>query len=324
MISAARAARVLACIGAALFVSGAEAQDYPNRPITIVTPYAGGASTDQVARILLPKLQASLGQPVIVENKGGGSGNIGTAHVAKAAPDGYTILLTTNAIMAINPNIFKSLPFDPEKDFVPLTTAVRAILAVAANPSIPVNSLAELITYAKAQAKPLHYGTAGIGTPHHMAGVLLNQRAGINLVHVPYKGSGPALNDLLGGHIELGITTLVTILPQAESGKVKILAIGEKARFDQAPKIPAVSETLPGFEATSWLAFFAPSGTPQPIVDRLSKALIDALNAPDVRQKLLDGGLPVVADKPEELAKVLKSDLALWGKLAREMNVQAE
>lgn len=299
-------------------------QEYPNRPITIVTPYASGASTDQLARILQPKLQVSLGQPIIVENRGGGSGNIGNAYAAKSAPDGYTILLTTNAIMAINPNIFRSLTFDPVKDFVPLTTAVRAILAVAVHPSVPVSSMAELITYAKGREKPLNYGTAGIGTPHHMAGLLLNQRAGTNFVHVPYKGSGPAVNDLLGGHIEMGITSLVTVLPFSDSGEIKILAIGESSRFQFAPKIPTVSETLPGFEATSWLAFFAPAGTPAPIQDRLTKALVAALNSNDVKEKLLEVGLPVVADTPAELADTLKRDLQKWGTLAREMGVQVE
>jgi tripartite-type tricarboxylate transporter receptor subunit TctC len=313
----------LAALAATLSCAAA-AETFPSRPITIVIPYPPGASTDQVARLVQPKLQDSLGQTVVLEHRGGGSGNIGNAAVAKAAPDGHTILLSTNAIMTINPHIFRKLPFDPLRDFAPLTTAVRAVLAIAVHPSVPVRSVADLIGHAKAHPRQLHYGTAGTGTPHHMAGLALNQAAGIELVHVAYKGGSPAANDLLGGHIPMGIFTLSTVLQHGRSGRLNVIAIGEPRRFEGAPDIPAIAETLPGFEATSWLAFFAPGGTPAPIVERLNKALVAALTAEDVKARLTEAGLPVVADRADELGAVVRRDFARWGELARDMGIEAE
>lgn len=307
-----------------LVVSAATAQDYPTRPITLVLPYPPGASTDQLARMLQPKLEASLGQPIVVENRGGGGGNIGTTFVARAAPDGYTILLATNAIMTITPHLIKSLSFDPVRDFAPIATGVRGILGFAVHRSVPANSMAEFITFAKAARTEIHYGTAGIGSPQHLAGLALNQATGINLVHVPYKGGGPAINDLLGGHLEVGIATLVTLLPHAANGGIKILAIGEKKRFARLPQMPTISETVPDFEATSWLAFFAPAGTPKPIIDRLNKELVAALTSEDVKTKLDELALPIVADKPEDLKQLLQFDLDRWGKLVKEMKIEAQ
>lgn len=301
----------------------AQAQDFPTRPITIILPYPPGASTEQVARMVQPIMQERLKQPVVIENRPGGNGAIGTQQVARSEPDGYTILLTTNALMTIVPNI-QTMPFDPIKDFVPLTTAIRGILGLAVHPSVPAKNIAEFIEYAKKNPKKVHYGTAGIGSPQHMAGLLLNQDAGIELVHVPYKGGGPAMNDLMGGHIQAGIATVSSMLSQYRSGLVRIIGIGEKQRFPAIPEVQSISETVPGFEATSWLAFYAPAATPKPVVDRLNSELVFALTSPEVKQKLFDLGLPVVADKPEDLAKTTRDDLARWGDLARKMNVKVE
>jgi tripartite-type tricarboxylate transporter receptor subunit TctC len=306
----------LAALAATLSCAAA-AETFPSRPITIVIPYPPGASTDQVARLVQPKLQDSLGQTVVLEHRGGGSGNIGNAAVAKAAPDGHTILLSTNAIMTINPHIFRKLPFDPLRDFAPLTTAVRAVLAIAVHPSVPVRSVADLIGHAKAHPRQLHYGTAGTGTPHHMAGLALNQAAGIELVHVAYKGGSPAANDLLGGHIPMGIFTLSTVLQHGRSGRLNVIAIGEPRRFEGAPDIPAIAETLPGFEATSWLAFFAPGGTPAPIVERLNAEVAKALALPDVRERLAGFGAVPLRNSPAEFQAFIRSEIGKWAEVVK-------
>jgi tripartite-type tricarboxylate transporter receptor subunit TctC len=305
------------------FAAPARAQDFPSRPITIVLPYPPGASTEQVARLVQPMMQERLKQPVVIENRPGGNGAIGTQQVARSEPDGYTILLTTNALMTIVPNI-QTMPFDPIKDFAPLTTAIRGILGLAVHPSVPAKNIAEFIDYVKKNPKKVHYGTAGIGSPQHMAGLLLNQSSGTDLVHIPYKGGAPAMNDLMGGHIEAGIATVSSMMSQYKGGLVRIIGIGEKERFAALPEVQAIGETVPGFEATSWLAFYAPAGTPKPIVDKLNQELVFALTSPEVKQKLFDLGLPVVADKPEELGRLTKEDLARWGDLARKMSVKAE
>ena len=319
-----RTGRLWFALLALLALSGtAIAEEFPSRPITMIVPYPPGASTDQVARLVQPILHERLKQPVIIESRPGGNGSIGTQQVARAEPDGHTILLTTNALMTVNPNV-QSVPFDPIKDFAPLTTAVKGILGVAVHPSVPARTMEEFIAYVRANPKKVTYGSAGIGSPQHLAGLALNQAAGIELTHVPYRGGGPAMNDLLGGHISSVIATLVTMLNHRKAGTLRILAIGETQRFSGTPDVPTISETVPGFEATSWLAFYAPAGTPKNVVDILNRALVAALTTPAVKQTLLDSGLPVIADRPEDLARTTQGDLARWGELARKMNVRAE
>jgi len=232
-------------------------------------------------------------------------------------------VLATNALMTINPHI-QQLPFDPIKDFEPVTTAVRGVLGLAVHPSVPAKSMAEFIDYVKKNPKKVNYGTAGTGSPQHMGGLLLNRASGIELVHVPYKGGGPAMNDLLGGHIQSVIATIVTMLEHERAGRLRILGIGEKKRFSGLPDVQTISETVPDFEATSWLAFYAPAKTPKAVVETLNRELVFALNNPDVKRKLEEAGLPVVADKPEELGRATKDDLARWGELTRAMNVKVE
>ena len=301
-----------------------QAQSYPNRAVTIVIPYPPGASTDQLVRLVQPKFAAGLGQPVVAENRGGAAGNLGSAVVAHAAPDGYRILLTTDAVVTLNPYIYKDMGFDPVKDLSPITTAVNAVLAIAVHPSLPVNSMTDLINYARKNPKKVFFGTAGAGSPQHVAGEMLNQRAQIELVHVPYKGGGPAIADLLAGHIKMGIATVSAMVPHLAGGNIKIIAIGEKTRFAGAPNIPTIAETLPDFEASAWLAFFAPSGTPREIVNRLNAELVKALNAEDVKAKLLALGLLVVGDSPEQLAARLKTDLERRGKILRDVGIKPE
>lgn len=240
---------------------------------------------------------------IVIENRPGGNGTVGSLAVSRSEPDGHTILLTTNALMTINP-IMESVPYDPVKDFAPLTTAVEGILALAVHPLVPAKTVGEFIDFVKKSPKPISYGTAGIGSPQQVAGLTLNQVAGISLVHVPYRGGGPALNDLLGGHIESVIATLVTVLPHHKSGSLRINGFREKQRASAAPDIPTIAETFPNFKATSWLAFYAPAATPKAVIEKLNRELVFALRSPDVMPKLEETGLPVIADRPEDLARL--------------------
>lgn len=313
-----------ALVVAACMPLAAQAQTYPNRPVSIIVPYPPGASTDQLVRMVQPKLAAGLGQTVVVENRSGAAGNVGTALVARSAPDGYRISLTTDAVLSLNPYIYKDMGFDPMKDLAPITTAVNAVLGIAVHNSLGVNTISELIDYAKKNPKKVFFGTAGTGSPQHVAGEQLNQRARIELVHVPYKGGGPAMTDLLAGHIKMSIATLSAMVSHIGGGAIKVIAIGEKTRFEGFPSIPTVAETLPGFESSAWLAFVAPAGTPREIVNRLNAELAKALLAEDVKSKLLSLALLVVADKPEQLAERMKSEYERRGKILRSLNIKPE
>jgi tripartite-type tricarboxylate transporter receptor subunit TctC len=320
--------RVLAAaLAAALLIvseAAAQAPMFPTRPVTIVLPYPPGGSTDAVARLIQPKLEAALGQSVVIENRGGGAGNVGTLAVSHAAPDGHTILLTANALMTLNPYLVKDMPFDPVKDFAPITTAVNAPLGIAVNPTLGIGTLPELIDYARAHPNQVSFGTARQGSPQHLLGERLNQQAGVTMVHVPYKGGGPAVQDTIAGHIQFTISTLSSVLPQHDSGQLKIIAIGEDKRFEERPEIPTVSETYPGTVVTTWLAFFAPAATPRPIVDRLNAEIVKALNDPQVKPKLTQLALVVVGDKPDELAQRMKDEHAMWGGLVQALHIEPE
>lgn len=301
-----------------------DAAAWPTRPITIILPYPPGASTDMVARLIQPKLEAALGQSVVIENRGGGAGYTGTLAVARAEPDGYTILLTANALMTLNSYLVKSMPFDPVKDFVPIGTAVNAILGIAVYPPLGINTVPQLIDYARQHPQQVAFGTARQGSPQHLLGELLNKLGNVQMVHVAYKGGAPATQDAIAGHIQMTIGTLSSVLPQQDSGQLKVIATGEKQRFDGRPDIPTVAETYPGTEVTTWLAFFAPAGTPRPIVDRLNAEIVKALNDPDVKPKLTALALVVVADRPDELAQRMRDEHAMWGGIIRELKIEPE
>ena len=301
-----------------------QAQAFPSRPITIVVPYPPGASTDAVARLVAPKLSAALGQPVLVESRAGAGGSIGAAYVAKSPPDGYRILMATQPIVAINPYFQKDMGFHPLKDLTPLTKAVNAPVGIAVHASLPINSMAQFIQYAKENPGQLTYGTAGTGSPQHVGGVLLSQRAEINTTHVPYKGGGPMLTDLLAGHIKAGIATMSVFKPHMGGQKIRVIAIGELSRFSGTPDIPTIAETLPGLELTTWLGFFGPRGLATDLVTTLSGELAKALRSEDVRGKLLDAAMLVAADGPEALAKVAREDYEVYGRIIRENRISAE
>jgi tripartite-type tricarboxylate transporter receptor subunit TctC len=294
------------------------AQGFPNRPVTIVVPYPPGGATDLVARFVQPKLQAAFGQSIVVENKGGANGSIGGASVAKATPDGYRILMATQPVITINPHLQKEAGWDPQKELAPLTNAVDAVIALAVNADLPVNNLAELIAYGRANPGKLTFGTAGAGSPQHLGGVLLGQRAKIQWTHVPYKGGGPMINDLLAGHVSVGIGTLAILKPFIKEGRLRIIAVGGATRYAGTPNIPTIAETLPGFELNTWLAFYAPAGTPADVQKLLSTELQRALKSDDVRSKLLEAALVVNAEGPEPLARTGRSEYELYGKVVRD------
>ncbi|MFM9881986.1 MAG: Bug family tripartite tricarboxylate transporter substrate binding protein [Burkholderiales bacterium] len=300
------------------------AQTFPNRPMTIVVPYPPGASTDQLARLVQPKLAAGLGQPVIIEHRPGAAGTIGAAYVAKSPPDGYRILLATQPILAISPYLQKDMGFDPIKELTPLTNGVNALLAVTVHPSLPVSSLAELMDYGRKNPGVLTFGSAGNGSPQHIGAVMLGLRGQYQLTHVPYKGGSPMVTDLIAGHIKAGIVTYSTIKQFVADKKLRVVAIGEARRFAGAPDIPTLGETLPGFELTTWLCFVAPIGLPQSLVSMLSGELVKALKTEDVAAKLLDLGLIVNAEGPEALAKMIRADYETYGQIIRENRISGD
>jgi len=302
----------------------AMAQDYPTRPVTIVVGYTPGATSDLLARTVAERLNAAWGQSVIVDNRSGVGGNIAAAYVARAPGDGYTLMVGTDAIMTSNVFLYKNTPFDPVKDFAPIANAGANIICLAVHVELPVNSVAELIAYAKAHPGQLQYGSSGVGSPHHLAGELLRQKTGIDIVHVPYRGGGATINDLLGGHIKVAFLSLSTAVPHLGSGKIKIVAVVEKARYAAMPDIPTIGETVPGSEMSSWVAFFAPAGTPEPLVARLNEAMVKVLTADAVKEKLAVLGLVVAPSTPAELAAIVREGLAVRGQLVKAANIQAE
>jgi len=301
------------------------AQDYPNRPIKLVVPYAPGGSTDLLGRAVAQKMSESMGQPIIIENRGGGGGMIGSELVARAAPDGYTFMLGTGATHGIVKFTSKGLTYDPVKDFTALTEAVEVPIVLAVHPSVPVNTAMEFVEWTKKNPGKVSFGTSGTGSPHHLAGELLKQITGIDMVHVPYKGAGPSMQDLIGGQIPAVFTTLSTAIPQMRSGKIKVLGLVEAKRQPSVPAIPTIGESVPGYAMPrSWLGFFGPAGMPAPIVKRLNAELVTALHAPDTRAKLEAAGMPVSGTSAEEFATVVRDDIEMYRKIATAAHIQPE
>src|SRR6266851_10413739 len=300
------------------------AQDYPTRPVTIVVGYPPGATSDLVARTIGERLNAAWGHSVIVDNRSGVGGNIAAAYAARAQGDGYTLLVGTDAMMTSNVYLYKNSPFDPVKDFSPVIYAGANIICLAVHTDFPANSVADVIAYARANPGKLNYGSSGIGSPHHLAGELMRQKTGIDVVHVPYRGGGATINDLIGGHIKVAFLSLSTAVPHLAGGKIKILAVVEKTRYAPMPDIPTIGETIPGFEMSSWIGLFAPAGTPTPLVARLNEAVARVLTTPEVKDKLAVLGVAVATSTAAELADIVKTGLAARGELIKAANIQAE
>lgn len=300
------------------------AQAWPQKTITIISPYPPGATNDMLARLIAPKLSETFGQSVVVENRTGASGNIGTALAARAAPDGYTIMIGNDATHATNVFLYKDIGFDPVTSFAPITLAARNIIGIALHPSVPVDDVKGLIAYARANPSKLSFGSSGTGSPHHLAGELLQQMADIKLTHVPYRGGGQAVIDLLGGHLPMMFASLAAVMQYRDAGKVKVLAVVEKERYALLRDIPTVGETVPGFEMSSWLGLFAPAGTPAPIVDQLNRAIVTAMRTDDVRGKLDPQGLEIIGSTPAVFAAVIRQDLDRRREIIRAAGIQPE
>jgi tripartite-type tricarboxylate transporter receptor subunit TctC len=312
----------LLLIGLALAATSASAQ-YPTKPITSVVGFAPGGGTDTVSRIVAKTLGDQLGQQVLTDNRAGAGGNIATDHVVKAAPDGYTIYLANVGAIAVNPHLLQ-LTYDPLKDLAPITMAVVFPNLVVVHPSVPVNTLAEFIKLAKDNPGKYSYGSSGIGGAGHLAGELLKMMAKIDLVHVPFKGGGPAMQAMLGGQIHAYMATPVAAGPHVKAGKAKALATTGPKRDPFMAEVPTVAEMYPGYQATNWYAYYAPAKTPKDILMRLNQELVKALNSADVKGLFAKQGLEAAPSTPEQLAAFSKAEHETWGKVVKQAGIKAQ
>lgn len=308
-----------------LGATSALAQTWPSQPIRLVVPFVPGGSTDVLARQLAEKLRVALGQPVVVENRGGAGGTVGSDSVAKSPPDGLTLLMGVTGTHGTAPSIYPKLPYDPVKDFAAISRVVTAPLVLVANPSLPAKTLADFIAAAKAAPGTITYGTPGNGTSMHLTGVLFDLRAQTSLVHVPYRGSAVALTDLMGGRIATMFGDLLVALPQIQAGTIRAIAVTSLTRNPLLPDVPTMAEAgLPGFEALSWQGVFAPAGTPAPIVERLYREVKAAMESPDVKTFFGDQGFQVGASTPAEFAAFVASEVTRWAEIVKAGNVRTE
>lgn len=301
--------------------AASDAGDYPNKPISLIISYPAGGSVDVAGRILQQPLSKALGQTVVLENKGGAGGTIATAHVAKSRPDGYTLLITLSS-HTINPAIYSGLTFDTEKDFAPISIVASAPQILVANPSFPAASLKDLIEYAKKSKVEIPYGSAGTGSPSHIAGELFKLKTGLPFMHVPYRGGGPATIDVLGGQIPLLWVSLPSVTQFIKDGKLKALAVSTAKRTPVFPDVPAVAEVIDGFNVDSWYAMFAPAKTPDAIVQKIQRAVADAAKDKRVQDAFLAQGAVVVGSSSAELDAVVKKEVPMWKSLAKEANIK--
>jgi len=315
---------VIAAICAMCVTSASSAQTYPTRPVRIVVPFAPGGATDIVTRIVAQRLGEAWGQTVVVDNRGGAGGNIGGDIVAKAVPDGYTILMTSGSIVTANPHMYKRMPFNAERDLAAVTNVASGPQIIAVHPGFPGKTLKEFIAAAKAKPKSINFGSAGIGTQTHLAAENFVTVAGIDVIHVPYKGEGPALTDLVGGQIQFVTPNLSAAIGFVQQGKLRALAITSKERSKQLPNVPAVAETLPGFENLGWFGFMVPAGTPQAITDRIHQDTVKVLQSGEVRTRFEQLGMDPVGNTPAEFARAIKEESGRWAKIIRERKLYVE
>ncbi len=311
----------LAALGLAL-LQPAFAQNYPNKPIRLVVTFPTGGAPDTLARIFSEKAQ--LGQSVVVDNKPGAGGNIGADYVAKSAADGYTIVMGTVGTHSINGSLYKKMPYDMTRDFAPISLIASAPNLLVVNNDLPVKTVPELIQYMKANPNKLSFGSPGIGTSVHVSGELFKSLTGTQMTHAPYKGRQFAIPDLIGGSIQLMFDNMPSALPMAKEGKIRALAVTTAKRSAAAPEIPTVAESLPGFEATTWFAMFAPAGTPKAVIDRLNAEALRIFKLPDVQERLQKLGLEPVLSSPEELARYQATEIVKWTKVVKESGASAD
>ncbi len=303
----------------------AQATDWPNKPVRFIVPFPPGGTVDPIARLIGARLSASLGQQFIVDNRTGGSGSIGTAIAAKAAPDGYTYVFVFDT-HAVNPAVIPSLPFDTAKDFAPIMLIGTAPMAIGTAASKPYKTFADVVSAAKAKPGSVTYGSVGSGSLGHLTVTLLEQAGGFRLVHVPYKGGGPMTTDALGGHIELGIGSVAVMTPHVKGGKLRAIAVTGDKRSHALPDVPALAEQgFPGFSALAWWGIFAPAGIPKPVVDKFHAELVKTLNQPDMRKHLVDQlGMDLVVSDPAAAQKFLLAEMARWAKVVKAHGIKAD
>ena len=308
----------------AVVAAGACAQDYPNKPVRIVVPFAPGGGTDLSARIVAQKLTESLGANFVVDNRPGAAGIVGTEAVAKSKPDGYALLVVSSS-HAMNPAMYSKLPYDTARDFVPVSLLLSGPTLVVAHPSLPAKNARELIALAKARPGVLTFASAGHGTPPHMAGELFKSLAKIDILHIPYKGNGPAYTDLMAGQVSLMFPNIATSLPYVKTGRMRAIGVGSKQRSQIAPEIPTVHESgLPGYEMGSWFGLLAPAGTPAAVITRLQQEITKIFKMSDVREKLFAQGVEPVGSTPQEFASFLQNETTVWAKVIRSSGLKPE
>ncbi|MET3841441.1 tripartite tricarboxylate transporter substrate binding protein [Bradyrhizobium sp. OAE829] len=316
---------IAAALGSVIGINTAHAQNYPTRAITLVIPFAPGGSTSIVGRGIADKMSELLGEKVVVDNRPGAGGTIGTKAVAKSDPDGYTLVLGYTGTLAIGPSLYKSAGYDPRKDFAPIGLIGNAPNSLVVHPSFPAKTVAELIAHAKANPGKVNFGSAGAGTVSHITGEYFARTAGITLVHIPYKGTGPALTDLLGGHIPMAFAPIPASHPNVSAGKLRALAVTSTTRSSLLPDVPTMAEAgLAGFDASLYYGLAAPAGTPRPIIDKLNKVLRDALGSDEVKRQLANDGTEITPGTPEDYADFIDKDEKKWSQLIKTSGVEQE
>ncbi|HEX6015643.1 MAG TPA: tripartite tricarboxylate transporter substrate binding protein [Geminicoccaceae bacterium] len=301
-----------------------EAADYPSKPVTVIVPFAAGGNTDAFARLVGQELDTAFGQRFVVENKAGAGGNLGVGQLARAEPDGYTLGMGTVSTHAINPTLYKKLPFDPDTAFAPISLFVTLPNVLAVNPSIPANSVPELIELLKAEPDVHTFASSGVGTSTHLAGELFMAKTGTRMNHVPYKSSGQVMLDVVAGHVDMAFDNIPTVAQQAQAGKVRALAVTSLERAPLLPDLPPLADFLPGFEATSWHGLFAPAGTPPAIVTKLSGEIQRIIHAPEMSEKLQGMGAKPIGSTPEEFARFIEAERQKWAQVIKDANISAE
>jgi len=312
-------------VGALAWLTNAGAQEYPTKPIRLVITYPPGGNTDLVGRALALKLGEFMGQQVVVDNRGGAGGVLGSMITAQSAPDGYTIMLGTSAGMVINPLLSRKLTYDPVKDFAPVSMVVIVPQLLVINPQLPVKNVRELIAFAKAKPGYLNAGSSGVGTPNHFGTELLKWLAGVDIVHVPYKGGAPALTDLLGGQIQMAFSSVPAVLPHIKAGRLVALGVGSAKRSPALPNIPTIAEAgVPGYEYTTWYGVFAPAKTPRTLIARLNAEIVKAMETPDIKDRFTALGGDPDPGTPEELRAYMANESAKWAKIIKAANIRVE
>jgi tripartite-type tricarboxylate transporter receptor subunit TctC len=309
---------------AAIVTANAFAQAYPSKPIRLIVPFPPGGGNDVIARIVGAKLTERLGQGVVIDNRGGGNGIIGLNALATSAPDGYTIGVGAAGPLAVNPSLYEKLPYDPLKDFAPITNMVNFPLLLVTHPSFPPKTMAEVLAAAKAKPGGVFYASPGSGNSGHLAGELLNSLAKVETSHVPYKGQGPAVADLLAGRVNMLYSSIPSVIDHVKNGRLNGIAIGSAKRISSLPDIPTISETVPGYEAYSWVGMVAPAGTPPEIIAKLNREITDILKQKDVAEKLTQQGAIPVGDSSEHFGAYIKDEIKKWGAVVKSANIKVE